>query len=369
MPKPLARRILTEAPIDFGGQPDYIDPEKKRRIERGQHPYGPDFPADAIASEGYPDVIRKIEHYTGIHPRNQADLQRLMNRMMQSVMTAMRHEEAHREDLQQIAVDLVLNLPEFRGAREAIQRGDLRIRAELTENVTLSRKHLEPEPDDPEQTDLQIPEIAQQLGDEVAKRRFVNMMIQGNAMNKNYAYHLVADRLREIDPHLLDLYGAAVSIGEFAYWAIPEQTWLEFMRGAPPGGSLHLGKDDDGVPVIHAQAVIFPVLVQEIVKGLMEYLSHEDDVDPDVRKYVRGKADTLKDEQWDIMFGAGAWKRFMRAFGDTEEDQAMLPYVYDHLIHLPPQQFRRTVSEIVRGTAEGQRYVKGIIDKIREEKG
>jgi len=369
MPKPLARRILTEAPIDFGGQPDYIDPEKKRRIESGEHPYGADFPGDVAASEGYPEVIRKIQHYTGVRPRSRADVQQVMSQAMQSVMTAMRLEEEHRDELQQLAVNLVLDLPEFRGARQAIQSGNLRIQAELTENVTLSRAHLEPEPDDPERTDRQIPEIAQQLGDEVHKRRFVNMMIQGNAMNKNYAFHLVADNLNRIDPRLLNLYGTMVSVGEFAYWAIPENHWKAFMSQAPAGGSMHLAKDHDGVPLIRAQAVVFPVLVQEIVKGLMEYLSHEDDVDPETRQYVRGKADTLTDEQWDVMLGPGAWRRFLRAFGDTEEDQAMLPYVYDHLIHLPPREFKRVVTEVVRGTPEGQRYIRDLVQKLRQQQG
>jgi len=367
MPKPLARRILTEAPIDFGGQPDYIDPEKKRRIEQGEHPYGADFPGDVAASETYPAIIRKIQHYTGIRPRSRADVQRVMGQMMQAVMTAIRIEEAHREELQQLAVDLVLGLPEFRGAKQAIDSGNLRIQAELTENVTLSRRHLEPEEDDPNRTDLQIPEIAQELGDEVAKRRFVNMMIQGNAINKNYAFHLVGDQLNRIDPRLLTMYGTMVSVGEFAYWAIPEEHWKSFMSQGPAGGSMHLTKDHDGVPLIRAQAVVFPVLVQEIVKGLMEYLSHEEAVDTETRQYVRGKADTLTDEQWDVMLGPGAWRRFMAAFGDSEEDQAMLPYVYDHLIHLPPREFKRIVTGVVRGTPEGQRYIRDLIQKLRSE--
>jgi|GEM_PF-1891582 len=366
MPKPLARRILTEMPIDFGGQADYIDPDKKHRIEHGGHPYGEGFPSNEAASESYPDMMRKIERYTGVRPRNQRDVQRLMMQMQQSVMTAMQLEYDHRDELQQVAVDLVLDLPEFRGARAAIDRGDLRIQAELTEQVDLPRRHLEAEPDDPNNTDLQVPEIAQQLGDEVSKRRFVNMMIQGNAINKNHAYHMVADRLRQIDPQLLNLYGTMVSVGEFAYWAIPEDHWKQFMRHAPAGGSVRLSRGEDGVPVIHAQAVVFPVLVQEIVKGLMEYLSHEEDADPETRKYVRGKADTLTDEQWDVMIGPGAWRKFMRAFGDSEEDQAFLPHVYDHLIHLPPREFKQIVTNIIRGTPEGHRYVRELIHRFKQ---
>lgn len=369
MAKSLAKRIITEAPIDFGDQPDFVDPEKKRRIEGGQHPYGQDFPADAAASEYYPELMRKVERYTGVRPNGPRDMQRLMGQMMQSVMTAMQIEIRHRDELQQLAVNLVLDLPEFRGARQAVESGDLIIDATLTENVELPRQHVEPEEDDPGREDLRVPEIARQLGDEVAKRRFVNMMIQGNAVNKNYAFHLAADSLRQIDPRLLQLYGAAVSVGELAYWAIPEEHWKRFVGQGAAGGSVRLQSSNDGVPVIKAQAVIFPVLVQELVKGLMEYLSHEDDADPETRKYASGKADTLGGEQWEIMLGPGAWRRFMRAFGNSEEDQALMPYVYDHLIHLPPREFNRIVTQIVQGSPEGHRYVRDLINEIKGEQG
>lgn len=365
MPKPLARRILTEMPINFGGQPDYIDPQKKRQIETGGHPYGEDFPADEAASEGYPELMRKIERYTGIRPRSRHDVQRLMQQMMMSVMQGIQIEANHREELQQTAVDLVLDLPEFRGARAAVERGDLNVIAELTEQVEISRRHLDPEPDDPNNTDLQVPEIAQQLGDEVAKRRFVNMMVQGNAINKNFAFHLAAEKLNQIDRRLLGLYGTMVSVGEFAYWAIPEEHMRQFMAHGSAGGAVSV-RSQNGVPTIHAQAVVFPVLVQELVKGLMEYLSHEEDADPETRKYVRGKADTLSAEGWDIMLGPGAWRKFMRAFGDSEEDQSFMPHVYDHLIHLPPREFKQIVTNIIRGTPEGHRYVQDLIRQFKQ---
>jgi hypothetical protein len=360
-----AKAILTEAPIDYGGTPDYIHPEKKRRIERGGHPYGEGFPSELAASEAYPEIVRKVERYTGQRLRSPRDVQQVLMQMQQAVMTAMRIEQGHEQELAQAAVDLVLDLPEFRGAREAVERGDLRIEAELTSDINLQRASLEAEPDDPENTELQVPEIVQELGSEVTKRRFINAMIQGNAINKNFAYHLAADKLREVDPRLLDLYGTMMSVGEFAYWIFPDEQLKQFMGGGQAAGAAHIETGQDGVPVIRAQARVFPVLVQELTKALMEYLSHGEDEDPETRRYVHGKADTLDAEQWDIMLGPGMWRRFLRAIGEQNHD--LIPYIYDHLVQLPAEEFRRVVNEIIKHSPEGQRYLQNLIAQIRQE--
>lgn len=696
MSKSISRRILQEAPIDYGGQPDFIDPEKKRQIEGGGHPYGEDFPSDVAASQVYPEIMRKIQRYTGVQPRGRRDAMGLMMQMQQAVMTAMQIEAGHEEELQNAAINLVLDLAEFRGARAAVDRGDLKIIAELTPEVELSRAHLEPQPDDPQNMDLQVPQIKQELDIAIQKRRFVNMMIQGclpetalvltssgykplsdfetetvwtgnewafakkiamgadyfvkvtlsngyvfecdtrhkllcyvkawpewlsikdtvgaalahsaypalagnkqcedkefwywigryygdghiqytrktgtkirknsdlfceegkssranihwcfgkdeeqdflkcqaywksrgvkssvnsqsrddklskfnlrlhsaslirkwreygilpnqkswnkrlpvcvysldesrrkalytgyydadgtkakqhqitsvcrellqdfqligrtlnmpleikgpyvndtdrvfyrlvfsdefrdkvlrvrsveisavkkpmftlmvdsdthsfdseglisknSAINKNHAYHMADHELNAIDPRLLNLYGTAMSLGELAYWAIPSDVWKNMMRNGSAGGSVHL-KTEEGVPTIRAQALIFPALVQELVKGLMEYLSHSEDEDPEIRRYVRGKADTLDAEQWDIMLGPGVWKRFADALGDGNQD--LMPHVYDHLVRLPAEDFKRVIHGIIRGTPDGVQYIRDLVVKIRAETG
>ena len=360
----LAKRIITEARLNLGDQPDFIDPEKRRKLEQGGHPYGEGFPSDTVASEAYADMMRKIQRYTGIRPSGRNDLGGLTGQMMQAVMQAHQIEMRHRTELQQLAVDLVLELPEFKGAREAVDNGDLKIVAVLTSNVTISRKHLMPASDDPARADLRVSEIAKELNLEVEKRRLINMMVQGNAMAKNYAYHLASDKLNEIDPRLLNLYGAAMSVAELNYWSNSEEAWQHIMAHGSAGGSVHL-TSSNGVPTIRAEAVVFPVLVQEITKGLMEYLSHDEDIDSDTRNYAHGKADTLNAEQWDIMVGPGAWRKFLAAVGEDNHD--LIPAIYDSLVHLPAGEFKRVMHGVLNGSADGQDYIQSLVLELRDE--
>jgi hypothetical protein len=102
----LARAYLQEMALDLGGHPDFIDPEKRRKLERGTHPYAqnPAYPqrkptrrnapptppghrdepgqpprqqvndptrsyAEYSASEGYQTLMQRVAQYTGKTPQ------------------------------------------------------------------------------------------------------------------------------------------------------------------------------------------------------------------------------------------------------------------------------------------------------------
>lgn len=398
--------------LDLGDAPDWIDPEKKRRIQRNEHPYAqnpafpqqkparrsgapyknPDNPAqpeptqhygELITSHVYPEIIRKVHQYTGEHPR-QTGKPMLQMKMMQALMRAIQLERPHRQELEQAAVEICLNLPEFRDARAAIQAGHLRIDAHLVDppqmaqvgdrrgdeqEAAADRMQNEPEEPDEQQAQelgLHVPEIQQEFSAEADKRRFVNMLIQGAAINKNYAYHEIADRLRQIDPNILQTYGTAMSIAELCYWTEPEEQ-LNMVSGGGAGGIEEID-NEDGVWVVRAYAIVFPVLIQEITKGLYEFLAHNEDDPEDVRKYTYGKVDTLGNEQWDIMKGPGVWRHLnhiVNSLGGAE----YMGRIFRHLVTLPSGEFSQLMREILQEAPGGSDYIRRIIAEIRAEEG
>lgn len=417
--KSLAKSILTEMALDLGDAPDWIDPQKRRKIEQDEHPYAdnPAFPAqkpprragapykddpnrpdptrsygELVASHVYPDIIRKVQHYTGQNPR-QMRPQQLMMIMSQAMQQAVRAESAHREELQQAAVEVVLSLPEFRDAREAVEAGDLRIEATLHDPQEMMQRMQqrirgaggEEEPEEQpgqqmqvepgEETEeeraelgLDVPEIRGEYDEEAKKRRFINLLIQGAAINKNYAYHQIADQLRAIDPNILTTYGKLMSIAELMYWMMPEDTLNQMMGGGQGGGGMEeIEKDEDsGVYTIRASALCFPVLIQELTKGLYEFLSHNEDEPEDVRQYAYNKGDTLGGEQWDIMKGPGVWRHFNHLVSQANASELM-GKIYRHLVTLPTGEFNQLMQEILRETPRGRQYIADLAGQIRAE--
>lgn len=421
--KPLAKRILTEMALDLGDAPDWIDPQKKRKIQQGQHPYAdnPAFPSEKpprragapykddpnradptrsyselITSHVYPEIIRKVQQYTGQNPR-QMNPQQLTGVMMQAMQQAVRAEANHRPELEQAAVEIVLGLPEFRDAREAIEAGDLKIEAHLLDPQAMMRQmqqriqgaaeeegeeeaepegeQMQVEPGEESEEEraelgLDVPEIATEYDAEAKKRRFVNLLIQGAAINKNYAYHQIADQLRAIDPNILTTYGKLMSIAELMYWMAPEDVFNQMQGSGQGGGGMEeVTPEEDGTYTIRAYAMVFPVLIQELAKGLYEFLSHNEDEPEDVRKYAYNKGDTLGGEQWDIMKGPGVWRHLNHLVNQANAGELM-GKIYRHLVTLPTDTFNELMQEILRETPRGREYIQQIANEIRgEEEG
>lgn len=360
---PRAKQLLQEMPINTGEFGDFIDPSHKRRIAAHQSPGMPQGHGEVLASRAYQDAVRKLARYTGITPRGRGDLMQVSGMMMQALQQVSQIERGHEQELEQAAVNLVLSLPEFSAARQAHEAGEIRIRAELTPNINLRAAKLDAE-DTTEREELQIAQIAQELDLEVQKRKMINMMIQGNAMNKMQAYHLAQEQISQIDPRLMNLYGVLTSVGEFGYWIFPEAMQKQGMgQGAGAGGAAHVGRGEDGVPEIVAQGITFPMLVHELVKALMEYVSYDEDMDPETRAHVSGQADTLDNELMDIKLGPAAW----RTITDQIDDQELIPYVYDRLVRLPPTQFNQTMQTLLQGGPGAKRAIDQMVQQIKAD--
>lgn len=360
-----ARQLIQEMPINTGEHPDFIDPSHKRRIAAHRNPALPDNHAEVLASTTYQKAMQKLQRYTGVTPRGQRDLMTLTQQLMGALQSVSEIEQGHEQELEQAAVNLVLNLPEFKSAKDAHEAGEIRIRAQLRPDIDLEGAQAEAE-DVSDKEELQIAQIAQELDLEAQKRQFINMMIQGNAMNKMQAYHLAAEQLNAIDPRLLNLYGVLTSVGEFGYWIFPEEMQMGGMGGgggAGAGGAAHVNRSEDGVPEIVAQGITFPMLVHELVKALMEYISYDEDMDPETRAHVAGQADTLNNELLDIKIGPAAWQGIVELI----DEQEMIPYVYDHLVRLPAGEFNTTMRTLMQGGNQARGLMQQIVQRIKDD--
>jgi len=385
---------LVEMALDLGGAPDWIDRQKKQKIAGHQHPYAqnPAFPrepgpgsypqgegeprpgqirsyAELVASDVYPKIVRKLQAALGGQLPRGGPMQ-ILQMLQGALQRAIQFEQGHEQELEQAAIRVVLDLPEFKDAKSAYEDGQLKIVAQLRPEIDLEGTNMEPEaPDEEQEAELEVAQIAQELDLEKEKRRMVNMMIQGAAVNKDHAYMQIEQELRRMNPQLVNTYALLMSGGELAYWVLPEEMQMQAMGGGGGGGGAagveKLTFDEDGTPVITAQAVVFPVLIQELVKGLMEFYSYDDSADPSTQKYVHGQADTLGGELWDIKFGPAVWRQILRMIGN--ENQEYMPFIYRHLLELPTNEFNARMQQFLKGEPEGRQFIADLVAQIKAE--
>jgi hypothetical protein len=173
---------------------------------------------------------------------------------------------------------------------------------------------------------------------------------------------MVDEELTNLDPRLPNRYAKMMSAADYVYYIVPK------MEKGITGGMVEVEYPSKENPkaVIHAQAMVFPVLIHEIVKGVMELLSANGlPKDKKLTEFVTSKADFVAAEPWDMRIGPAIWGRFTEAI--DADDFNMKHHVYAELAALPAKEFHNCMKEIMAGTKRGKKIVKEIIDNVKRE--
>ena len=106
-----------------------------------------------------------------------------------------------------------------------------------------------------------------------------------------------------------------MSVNDLVYWIMPDQTTMMMAQsGSGRAGKEEVDPETDP-PTIKAEGALFPILVHELFKGVMEYVSaHGLPSDPEFAEDVIGMEDTLPAEIWDLRLGPVIWEKFMEAY-------------------------------------------------------
>ena len=183
-------------------------------------------------------------------------------------------------------------------------------------------------------------------------------------------YHLVNEKLNEINPDLVGLYSIVMSVNDLLYWVMPD---MEGMMGGGGAEQAMAGKEELDLetdpPTIKAKGLMFPILVHELYKGVMEYVSaHGLPSDPDMAEEVIGMEDTLPAEVWDLRLGPVIWEKFLEVypdnFFDVDEQKRIKNYFYYKFVSLEAEEFLTLAKEILSGSQKGKNQVKKMIDDI-----
>lgn len=388
------RRNISEAPIDYEG-PERMDPSIERKILDKSTPYSkhPAMPkmsrdfVELISSKRFNDTVSKLRsalersvgstrHLTSGNP-----LMNLMMLVMQALRQSGSIESRHKEDLENLAVELVKK-------EMAIPPGSLQFDAKLmgmgqSESTERMRRQAE-EPSREEMMDAF--KSAQQHENDVeafldamdnfdrerAKRRMINALIGGAAKKGQYMYHMVSQKLNEIDPNLIELYGITTAIIDHLYWLYPEET-LEAMSGQ--GGS-EVGtseiNDETDPPTVIARGVNFPTLVHELVKGVYEVFgTHGLPDDPRQAEMVMGAEDTVPAEAWDLKLGPVFWELLQKSYPIeilTEDDMKHIQhYLFMRLSAMPAEEFFQLFKEVLEEKQSGKDKIQRMVNEIVRE--
>jgi len=332
---------------------------RDRAHSLGTHPIFPESDEshfeEKLMSKRFADVLKTFKRH---HGTEVADLQSFYQEQGQMLMSTVQIEKQHKEELEQLAITLVRD-------EYDIDESEVEIIANLTTDfsqleINKNPPKLTPDGDDDSKFDSHA-ELVKANG-EVYKRRFINAMIQGSAKKVNHMFHMVDTELQNMDPQLPHKYSKIMSGADYAYMMEDGNT----PKVAGGGVSVEFPKGEGDIPKITAEAMTFPILIHELVKGVMEILSaHGLPKEPGVAKYAMGKADFMNAETWDMRLGPPIWEKFLESI--PPEHFALKHHVYIELVALPVDEFNEVMREIMLGTRSGKARVQEIIDEVIDD--
>jgi hypothetical protein len=325
----------------------------KRTHSLGEHTIFPEGDEstfeEKIMGERFAEVVNRYKRYFDTDKINNGQV---MKETLPMVYETMGIEAKHKKALEKLAVEMIRE--EYNMSKDVVE-----IHAELTDTINMEGTKKNPKPMATE-VEFKNHDELMDANEEVYKRRFINSMIQGAAKKCNHMFHMVDDKLIELDPRLPNKYAKMMSAADYMYYIIPD------LSGAVNGGVVRVQFPTASNPkaVIHAQAMVLPVLIHELVKGVMELISaHGLPKKKRIGEYVINKADFLAAEPWDMRIGPGIWSRFTKMI--DPDDFNLKHHIYMEMVSLPVREFNVKMREIMAGTKEGKKIIDEIVKGIK----
>ncbi len=381
--------------------------------------------SEMLASKRWQKLVKKAERYLGFQLSRQT-LPRLGQAMVGAMNLMAQAEQGKEEELQKLAVEIVFELPEFSSFKEPFERGEFGLKPQITsaEEINLDGVKSTDDFESPEELNFDQPESGEESGapegvnaeqaeaaaeqrqslqKKLNRRHLSNAFIQGSAISNNFAFELGGARLDQINPGLRKAYGILMAMSEIGYWLYPQSAVVQALQAQAKAGSTRVemqapGQDEEEVlpddlwdappeegatekpqstpqaqsqgevrPVIIAQGIHLPVLIQEIIKGLTELASmHGLPQDEHERNAVMDKADLIDSEAWHMMLGPELWDRFMQAV-DSQNEREITMHLYTKIQSMDDDEFNAFVKGLLAHDRGALNQLKQFAQEIKTE--
>lgn len=269
-------------------------------------------------------------------------------------------ERNNKEALEKLCADIIKDI-------FSIPNDTLEIVSNIVDKVDTSAERLVPE----KTTDFSFDDIEDMnyLTDEIYKRRMLNALVTGAAMYyMNYIGNYIKE-VFEINSDLPSLYKKLIDYNNLLMYY--EKDTLDYEK-ATDGGKVDVTiSSDEEYPIIKAEGVLFPILVEETIKGILELaISHGLPENIEKAKYVISKSDFKLAELWDMRLGYALWSLIEEEFEECGLDilEVGVNFFLMELSEMDCAEFNKTLQEIFARTKRGKRLIVDIVDKISYNK-
>lgn len=331
---------------------------EKNKTSLGKHPAFPDMGTDfdkKVILKRFQEVKEQLSD-CDIEDMSEETLSAELSKLLSKVRKI---EEPIRENLEKICYNTIVDM-------FSIPEDIINYSCSLVNKVDDEGKGIKLTPeDDEDETEFENTADIENTTEEVYKRRLINALIMGASMNlsiklaKNYIGEVF-----ELNPKLPELYSKIIKINNYLSFIKNDSVVINNeLKGQMQGGIANVTLGNESTKSsIDIQAIIFPILLSESIRGFMElFAAHGLPKDRDKAQFVISKADALIFELGDQRMGPVLWDLL---YNDLDETQ-ILPSFFTTLVELPASEFHSIMREVFAKTREGKRIIQDIVDDVQ----
>lgn len=248
-----------------------------------------------------------------------------------------------------------------------IPQDTLEIEANIVDKVDTSSERMIPEKT--ENFSFDDIEDMNRLTDEIYKRRMLDALVTGASL---YYMNFIGNYIKEIfeiNSDLPSLYKKIIDYNNVLIY-ISKDSFNE--KGGTDGGKVDVTVSSSSeYPTIKAEGLIFPILFEETVRGILELaVSHGLPESKEKAKYIIGKSDFKLAEVWDMRLGYALWNLIEDEVSECgyDMDEIGVNFFLMELSTMDCDSFNSTLKEIFARTKKGRKDIDEMVSEIEYNK-
>jgi hypothetical protein len=312
---------MRKSGLQLGDYPNYIAKSTVDKLSKRTHPlakmpyydqstHPETWREEVIASDRYKELVDSYCNTFGMD-KSQLNPMDVMMSAGSANYIAVNKENGKRPALCNLAEKIIRD-EWFIGKDEVIF--DLEIlepgKIKLPENMSMESPLNEEEKE----------ELENEMSDEIVKRRTINALAQGASLRGHYLFHLYRTEIEEIVPDITSYYQKALIANDLFYYLISDEMFQQQIEADDSNNAGYVKLDFSGeIPKIIAKAINLPILIHEMIKGIISLLSVAGLPEEDADKVIE-YTDTIIAELWDIRLFPVVWANFHALIDDEDYD-------------------------------------------------
>lgn len=237
------------------------------------------------------------------------------------------------------------------------------------------------------------PEEQQTIKQHVDKRIISNALIMGAGFKAHNLLDKIKPQIDHLSPNLFPIYKQIMAGAAMEFWQMTPSSDMKVNKedgeairalgGAPTNANTFLGgkaelimgedENGDGIRAVEgakAEAIIFPVLLHEVVKAVLEYIFANGlpQFNQEMNSAIMKQSEALHFEHWHKLLGPRLWKYLHDAIDyivhDREADYTIVAFLLQEISMLPPKKFLALMDLILHNGGRAIEVLTKMLDGI-----